>query len=83
MSNNLLLIVPVVIAVILLVVKVTLFFRSTSRPSLSKFFYFNTDNIYNSENLQKEKAKLLQNQLSFYILILVVLCSLLFLITQK
>lgn len=83
MSNNLLLIVPVAIAVILLIIKLVLFFRSTSRPSFSKFFYFDTDNIYNSETHQKEKAKLLQNQLSFYILILVVLSGLLFLITQK
>ena len=55
---------------IVIVIKTILFNKSTSHKNTSRYIYFNTENIYNSSNPQKERAKVLQNQLSIAIAII-------------
>ena len=68
---------------IVIVIKTILFNKSTSHKNPSRYIYFNTENIYNSSNPQKERAKVLQNQLSIAIAIIAVFAAIVTFIILK
>jgi hypothetical protein len=57
------------ILIALVVLKTILFVGSTSKHNLSSWFFFNTNALYNSRNMRSRRLKLLQNRLTFAILI--------------
>lgn len=76
------LVVPYIVLVLLILVKMFLFFRSTSHKTFARFFYYSYESIYNSRNPKSEKTKILQNNLSVAIVItlfVALICSLIIL----
>jgi hypothetical protein len=58
---------------ILIFFKTYLFFSSTTNKSWAKWFFFNSHAVYNSRSEKSRKLKILQNKLTWYVLILIVI----------
>ncbi len=64
----------IVLGILLLLfgIKIFYFKNATSYKTVKRFFYFSSNSIYNSDSSKSMKLKVLQNKLSFVILILLI-----------
>ncbi len=66
-----------VLVAILLIVKLVLFYTSTSHRKISRFIYFSAENIYGSPNQKKQRSKIIQNSLTIVTAIVAVIAIIL------
>ena len=65
---------------VLLALKLVLFYISTSHRKASHFIYYPAENIYSTTNDKKQKAKILQYNLTIAILILTAVAGVAFIL---
>jgi len=67
----------------LIIFKTYLFFSSTTNKSWAKWFFFNSYAVYNSRSEKSRKLKVLQNKLTWYVLVLTAIDAAFFFISKK
>jgi len=72
------------ILLILVVIKTYLFFSgSNNKRSLENWFFFSNYALYNSRNDKSKKSKLLQNRLTWFVIVLAVIDIVVFILSRN